>query len=121
LSVPKPTDTAQILSYVASSASALGFALSAGGLAWRHRILDELGADSGRGVFVGGTVVGVLGLGSIATGYFFGLTHYLEPHDQSIAVLATSLGGSALCIIGSIMYAADASRLNKVWKSLTTF
>lgn len=117
----KPTDTAQILSYAASSTSALGFSLSAGGLAWQHRILDELGADPGRGLFVSGTAVGLLGLVGVGAGYFFGLTDYLNPHDQSIASLTTSLGGALLCTVGSLLYGADSARMKRVFTRLTTF
>ena len=118
---PHPSDTGPVLSYVGSSASALGFVLSAAGLGWRHHILGELAGDPGRGRFIGGSVVGVLGLIGVASGYFFGFTNYLNPHDQSIAVLAASLSGSALCTVGSALYAVDSSRLTKAWKSLTTF
>ncbi len=115
----KPTDTAQLLSYAASSTSALGFSLSAGGLSWQHRILDELGADPGRGLFVTGTIVGVLGLVGVGAGYFFGLTSTLNAHDQSIAVLTSSLGGALLCTVGSVLYGADSSRMKRVWNGLS--
>jgi hypothetical protein len=116
-----PTDTAQVLSYAASSTSAVGFSLSAGGLAWQHHILDDLGADTGRGLFVGGTVIGILGLVGVGTGYFFGLTDYLNAHDQSIAVLTTSLGGALLCTIGSLLYGMDSGRMKRQWQSITAF
>jgi hypothetical protein len=117
----KPSDVGPVLAYVGSGASALGFVMSAGGLGWQHRILGKLGADPGRGMFIGGSVVGILGLVAVGAGYFLGFTDYLNPHDQSIAVLATSLGGSALCTTGSVLFAKDSSRMKKVWKSLTTF
>jgi hypothetical protein len=117
----KPTDTGQVLAYAASSTSALGFSLSAGGLAWQHRILDEVGIDTGRGLFVGGTVIGILGLVGVGAGYFFGLTNYLNPHDQSIAVLTTSLGGALFCTVGSLLYGMDSSRMKRQWQSITTF
>lgn len=115
----KPTDTGQVLAYAASSTSALGFSLSAGGLSWQHHILDDLGVDPGRGLFVTGTLVGVVGLASVGLGYFFGLTSYLNPHDQSIAVLTTSLSGALLCTVGSLLYSADSSRMKRVWNGLT--
>lgn len=117
----KPSDPGPVMAYVGSGASALGFAMSAGGLGWQHRILDDLGADPGRGYFISGTVIGLLGIVAVGAGYFIGLTDYLSPHDQSIAALATSLGGSALCTTGSALFAKDSSRLKKTWKMLTTF
>ena len=118
---PSPSDPEQVISFVASTASAIGFSLAAGSLAWRHHILDKLDADTGRGLFVGGTVVGLVGLVGIGASYFFAFTDYLSPHDQSIAVIATSLGGAALCTVGTILYARDAAKLNKAWLALTTF
>ena len=118
---PSPSDPVQVISFVASSASALGFALAAGSLSWRHHILDGLDADTGRGLFIGGTVVGLIGLVSVGAGYFFGFTDYLNPHDRTVAVIATSLGGAAICAIGTILYARDAARINRTWQQLTTF
>ena len=97
------------------------FALAAGGLGWRHQILRRLDADPGRGLFLAGTVVGLVGLAAIATSYIIGFTDLVNPHDQSIAVLATSLGGSAVCNVGTAMYAKDSSNLTKAWKRLSTF
>ena len=118
---PSPSDPVQVISFVASSASALGFALAAGSLGWRHHILDELDADTGRGLFIGGTVVGLVGLVGVGASYFFAFTDYLSPHDQSVAIITTTLGGAAICTIGTILYARDAAKLNKAWQALTTF
>jgi hypothetical protein len=99
----------------------IGFGLSAGGLGWQHHILGELGADPGRGVYLGGTVLGILGTLATASGYFIGLTDYLNPHDQSISLLVTTLTGTALCTTAALMYAVDSSRMKKAWRNLTTF
>jgi hypothetical protein len=117
----RPSDTGPALAYAGASVSAAGFALSAGGLGWQHKILGDLGADRGRGLYVGGTTVGVLGLVAVGAGYFFGLTDYLNAHDQSIAVLTTSLVGTALCTTAALLYATDSSRVKKIWKNLATF
>lgn len=117
----RPSDTGPALAYAGASVSAAGFVLSAGGLGWQHRILGDLGADRGRGLYVGGTMVGVLGLVGVGAGYFFGLTDYLNAHDQSIAVLTTSLVGTALCATAALLYATDAARVKKIWKNLSTF
>ncbi|MGZ3426059.1 MAG: hypothetical protein ACXVCV_05380 [Polyangia bacterium] len=117
----RPSDTGPALAYAGASVSAAGFAMSAGGLGWQHRILGELGADRGRGMYIGGTVVGLIGLVAVGAGYFFGLTDYLNPHDQSIAVLTTSLAGTALCTTAAGLYATDSSRVKEIWKSLMTF
>ncbi len=119
--VPKPSDPAQVLSYVSSTSAAFAFGLSAGGLAIRHHVLRELGADTGRGLFLGGTVVGLVGLASIAVSYIVGFSNVSDPRNQSIAVLSTSLGGSLLCNVATTMYAKDGSNLQKAWKNLTTF
>lgn len=118
---PSPGDPAQVMSWVSSGSSAFAFGLAAGGLAWRHNILRKLGADPGRGLFIAGTVVGLVGIASIVASYVVGFSDLGNPHDQSIAVLATSLGGSAISNIGTAMYASDASKLQKAWKALTTF
>ena len=120
-SMPKPSDPAQVLSYVSSTSAAFAFALSAGGLALRHHILRELDADPGRGLFLSGTIVGLVGVAAIAVSYIVGFSNVGDPHNQSIAVLSTSLGGSMLCNVATTMYAKDGSNLQKAWKSLTTF
>jgi hypothetical protein len=120
-SIPKPSDPVQVISFVASTMSAVGFSLAAGSLSWRHHILDALEADTGRGLFVGGTVVGLVGLVGVGASYFFGFTDYLNPHNRTVAVIATSLGGAALCTIGTILYSRDAAKLNRAWERLTTF
>jgi hypothetical protein len=121
LNPAKPSDIGPALAYAGSSASAASFVLSAAGIGYQHRLLDQLGADPGRGRFAAGTTFGLVGFVSIGTGYFFGFTSYLNPHDQEVAILATSIGGAALCTIASVLYASDSSRMDKVWKSLTTF
>jgi hypothetical protein len=121
VAAPRPSDPGQVMSFVASGSSAFAFALAAGGLAWRHRILRKLDADPGRGLFAGGTAVGLIGLVAVASSYFVGFTHYVDPHDQSIVVLSTTLGGAALCNIATALYAKDSSNLTKAWKRLTTF
>ncbi len=119
--VPKASDPGEILSLVSSGSAAFSFGLGAGGLAWRHHILQRLNADPGRGLFIGGTVVGAIGLAAIVTSYIIGFGNIGNPHDRSISVLTTSLGGSAVCNIGSALYAADSSNLTKAWNSLMTF
>jgi hypothetical protein len=120
-SQPKPSDPAQALSFVSSGSSAFAFALAAGGLGWRHHILQKLDADPGRGLFIAGTVVGLVGIASIITSYVVGFANVGNAHDQSIAVLVTSLGGSTISNVGVAMYAKDASKVQKAWKALTTF
>ncbi|HEY7956754.1 MAG TPA: hypothetical protein VII38_15730 [Polyangia bacterium] len=117
----KASDTGPVLAEVGAAASAVGFAMSAGGLGWQHHLLDELGADRGRGLFIGGTAVGVIGLVAVAASYFFGFTNYLNPHDRTVAALSTSLGGAALCATGSLLYSVDSSRVKQVWRDLTSF
>jgi hypothetical protein len=121
LAPAKPTDTGPALAYAGASVSLAGFVMSAAGLGWEHRILDELGADPGLGRFGVGTTFGVFGFLSIGTSYFFGLTHYLDPHDRSVTILATSITGTALCAIGGILYLTDSSKVKKAWEQLTTF
>jgi hypothetical protein len=120
-SQPKPSDPAQALSFVSSGSSAFAFALAAGGLGWRHHILQKLDADPGRGLFIAGTVVGLVGIASIIASYVVGFANVGNAHDQSIAVLVTSLGGSTISNVGVAMYARDASTVQKAWKALTTF
>ena len=121
LAPAKPSDPGPALAYAGASASAAGFVLSAVGLGWEHRLLDSLGADPGRGAFGVGTAFGVFGFAGVGLSYFFGLTDYLNPHDQSIAILATSLTGTALCAIAGILYSIDSSHLNEAWRGVLTF
>jgi hypothetical protein len=118
---PKPSDPAQVLSFVSSTSSVFAFGLSAGGLAIRHHVLRQLDADTGRGLFLSGTVIGLVGIAAIVTSYIIGFSGGIDPHNGSIASLSTSLGGSALCNLGVALYAKDASNMQKVWKHLTTF
>jgi hypothetical protein len=118
---PKPTDPAPVLAYAGSTVSAFGWILEAGALGWEHMILREQGADPGRGVFNAGTTLGVLGFASVGLSYFFGLTSYLNPHDQGVAILSSSLTGAGLCILGGILYAADSAKMKRVWDRITTF
>ena len=118
---PSPTDPVPLLSYIGSSVSALGFVFSAAGLGSQHLLLSELQADTGRGIFAGGTTLGLLGFVSVGFSYFFGLTNYLSPHDQGVAIFASSLTGTVLCFVGGILYTADASRMKKVWQRLSSF
>jgi hypothetical protein len=117
----KPTDAATLLAYMGSSASALGFVFSASGLGYQHAILKELGNDPGRSVFHAGTAFGVLGFASVGAGYFFGLTHYLNPHDQALAILSTTIIGAGLCELGSLLFTIDASRTKKAFQKYSTF
>jgi hypothetical protein len=116
---PSPTDAAPLLSYLGSSVSAFGFIFSAAGLGWQHAILLEANNDIPRGVFYGGTVLGVIGFVSTGVGYFFGLTDYLNPHDQGVAILATTVSATAFCAIGSLLYAIDASRTKRAWNEIS--
>ena len=117
----RPSDPGPALAYAGASVSAAGFVLSAAGLGWEHRLLDQLGADPGRGAFGVGTAFGVVGFASVGLSYFFGLTDYLNPHDQSVALLTTSLAGTALCAIAGILYSVDSSHLNDAWRGVLTF
>jgi hypothetical protein len=121
LNPPAPSDPGPVLAYVGSSTSAAGFIFSATALGYEHRILDRVGVDPGRGFFAAGTAIGLLGFTAVGASYFFGLTHYLDPHDQQVAVLATSIGGAALCGLAGLIYVFDSSRDKKVWKRLSTF
>ena len=76
-------------------------------------MLDHLGADPGRGAFGVGTTFGLVGFLGVGPSYFFGLTDYFNPHDQSVAILATSLTGTALCAIAGILYSVDSSHLKR--------
>ncbi|HXU71229.1 MAG TPA: hypothetical protein VN947_17970 [Polyangia bacterium] len=121
LTRPKPSDPAQVLSWVSSTSGAFSFGLAAGSLGWRHHILQTLDADTGRGLFWGGTITGLVGVASIAVSYIVGFVNMANPHDQSIAVLSTSLGGSMLANVGTAMLASDAGKVQKAWKNLTSF
>jgi hypothetical protein len=118
---PKPTDAAPLLAYIGSSVSALGFVVSAAGLGLQHQVLGELNADPGRGVFAAGTTIGVLGFMGVGASYVFGFTHFLDSHDQGIAILASSISGAGLCLIGGILYSIDSSRMRRVWERAFTF
>jgi hypothetical protein len=119
--MPSPSDPAQALSYVSSASAAFAFGLSAGSLGWRHHILKTLDADPGRGLFWGGTITGLVGVASIAASFIVGFSNMGNAHDQSIAVLVTSLGGSMISNVGTAMLASDATNLQKAWKNLNTF
>jgi hypothetical protein len=118
---PKPTDAVPLLAYIGSTTSAFGFVLSASGLGLQHHVLHEMGADINRGVFAGGTALGVLGFMSVGASYFFGLTSYLNPHDQGIAILASSITGMGLCVLGGLLYTIDAGHTKRAWEKLGTF
>jgi len=118
---PSPTDAAPLLAYLGSSVSATGFIFSAAGLGYQHSILRDLGGDVDRGVFHGGTALGVLGFAAVGISYFFGFTDYLSPHDQGIAILASTVTGAGLCALGSLLYTIDGSRTKKAWLKLSTF
>lgn len=121
LAPAKPSDPGPALAYAGASVSAAGFILSAAGLGMEHHLLDQLTADPGRGLFGVGTTFGIVGFGGVGLSYFFGLTNYLNPHDQSVAILATSLTGTALCAIAGILYSVDSSRVKRAWEFVTTF
>ncbi|HXU74616.1 MAG TPA: hypothetical protein VN947_35215 [Polyangia bacterium] len=118
---PSPSDPGPTLAYVGSSASAAGFVLSASALGYEHHLLDRLGVDPGRGTFGVGTAIGVVGFVGTGASYFFGLTDFFGPRDRSIAVLATSIGGAALCGLAGILYTFDSSRNMRVWKGLGSY
>ncbi|HEY2743158.1 MAG TPA: hypothetical protein VGL86_00990 [Polyangia bacterium] len=119
--VPSPSDPAQALSYVSSTTSAFAFGLAAGSLGWRHHILRKLDADTGRGLFWGGAITGLVGIAAIASSYIVGFASVANTRDQSIAVLSTSLGGSAICSVATAMFAKDATNVQEAWRNLTTF
>jgi hypothetical protein len=118
LTPPVPSDPGPAMAYAGASASAAGFVMSAAGLGYEHHLLDRMGVDPGRGRFAIGTSIGVLGFTSVGISYFFGFTHYLNPHDREVAILATSIGGAALCAIAGLVYVFDSSRNKAVWKRL---
>jgi hypothetical protein len=117
----KPSDVGPVLAYTGSSISTVSFLLSAGGLGAQHSVLRHLNIDPGLSHFAAGTTFGILGTFSTATSYFFGFTGYLNPHDQAVAILATSITGTALCGLASILYLVDSARMKKRWNNLTTF
>ena len=118
---PKPTDPVPLLAYIGASTSATGFVFSAAGLGYQHHLLGEMQADRGRGIFVGGTTLGLLGFVSLGVSYFFGFTNYLDPHGQGIAILASSITGTALCTLGGLLYTIDESRMKKIFERFSTF
>jgi hypothetical protein len=118
---PRPTDPAPLLAYMGASASVLGFVFAASGLGYEHHLLAEADADPGRGIFAGGTALGLLGFVAVGASYFVGFTDYLNAHDQGIAILASSITGTALCAIGGLLYTIDSSRMNRAWQRLSTF
>ena len=73
LNPPSPTDPGPVLAYVGSTASAVGFVLSASALGYQHHLLDRLGVDPGRGRFAAGTTIGVVGFTAVGASYLFGL------------------------------------------------
>jgi hypothetical protein len=117
----KPSDPGPVLAYVGASASAAGFILTASALGYEHHLLDQLNLDTGRGIFGVGTTFGLVGFAGIGMSYFFGLTNYLNPHDQGVAILTTAIGGTVLCGVAGLLYAVDSSRVKKAWADLTTF
>jgi hypothetical protein len=116
-----PTDVGPVLAYTGASLSSVSFILSAAGLGAQHSVLRDLGIDTDRGRFGAGTALGVIGTLSTGLSYFFGFTGYLNPHDQAIAILTTSISGTALCAIASILYLTDSSRMKRNWKTFTSF
>lgn len=121
LNPPSPSDPGPTLAYVGSSASAAGFVLSATALGYEHHLLDRVGVDPGRGYFGIGTAIGMVGFIGVGASYFFGLTDFFAPNDREIAVLATSIGGAALCGIAGLLFTIDSSRNMKVWKGIGSF
>jgi hypothetical protein len=117
----QPTDAAPLLGYMGSTASALGFVLSAAGLGYQHHLLHELEADPGRAMFAAGTTFGVMGFATVGASYFFGFTNYLNPHDQGLAILATTITGTALCLLGGLLYTIDEGRMQRIWRRISTF
>src|SRR6185295_545867 len=99
--------------------SALGFILSSAALGYQHSLLSDLQADPGRGTFAGGTALGVLGFAAVGTSYFFGFTSYLKPHDQGVAILASTITGTVLCAVGSLLYTIDSASMKRVWQRLS--
>jgi hypothetical protein len=118
---PKPTDAAPLLSYLGASTSAFGFILSASGLGWQHSILRDLGGDVPRGTFYGGTVLGVLGFLGVGVGYLLAFTDFVNPHDQGVAILATTVTSAGLSALSSLLYMIDAGRTKKAWLKLQSF
>ena len=49
------------------------------------------------------------------------ISNYLAPHDQGVAILASSITGTVLCTLGGILYAADAAKMKRIWLRLSTF
>jgi hypothetical protein len=115
------TDVAPILAYMGSTASVVGFFFGAGGLSVQHGVLEDMQLDPGRGMFVGGTVLGVFGVLSVGASYFFAFTHFLGQQDEVTAAIATSIIGTVLMTVGGLLYSIDASRLSRIWERLTTF
>ncbi|MCS6912993.1 MAG: hypothetical protein RMK29_18385 [Myxococcales bacterium] len=112
--------TGSILAMSGSGAHALSFVLSATGLGLQHNAMEALGAPVGRGLFAAGTALGVAGLLSIGTAYFFGATSgYVPDHPQ--AALWSSVAGSVLTLTGSILYLVDAKRLAVAMRRLGRF
>jgi hypothetical protein len=117
---PQPTDPAPLLGYLGASTSALGFILSASSLGYQHHLLHKLDADPGRGVFAAGTVFGVLGFVAVGVSYFIGLTDYLGPRDQALAILGTSITSTFFSALGSLLYMIDSQRTKRAWNRLPT-
>jgi hypothetical protein len=117
----KPTDVGPMLAYTGASLSTASFILTASGLGAEHALLRDLGIDTDRARFGAATTLGVFGTVSTGLSYFFGGTGYLNPHDQSVAILTTSITGTALCALASILYLSDSSRIKRNWKTFTQF
>jgi hypothetical protein len=118
---PRPTDAAPLLAYLGSTTAAVGFVFSAAALGYEHALLHSVMEDPGRRVFAAGTVFGLLGFVATGTSYFFGLTDSLKPHDQGVAIFASSISGTVLCAIGSLLYTIDSAAMNRVWHRISTF
>jgi hypothetical protein len=110
-----------LLGYMGSSLSALGWILSTSGLAYQHSVLASLGSDPGRGIFGTGVTIGFFGFVNVAAAYVIGLTDNLSSRDQALGILATTVMGTALSLLGGIVYTADAARNKRAWQRLGTF
>lgn len=112
--------------YAGAGATGLGVILSATGLGLQHSALAKVGADPGRGLYGVGTLFGVLGLLTVGTSYFIGLTHYVYGHpgeeSQRLAVEYGTIAASAILLtVSGILYVSDSARLSRAYKRLTTF
>lgn len=116
--------TGDILAYGGSGLWALGFCLEAGGLGLQHSAAGRLGLDPGRGLFAGGTTLGVLGLASAGVSLYTAKSNVFSDSDSDTRLkvqLSLMAGSIVFMTVGRILYAFDERRLARAFFGQGTF